>query len=170
MITEDAVELLRKVQKALREHPGQFDMDRWFYDPTADVDDEPEEDAWGRIMVEDPNLVPDVPLVKTLTGSCGTTACIGGWAVALAGERVRPGLSIQTEAERLIGWVREPSTNEGCSAERWLNNCPLFHVARWPGTLLDRYCGAKDGSAEQAGVACIAIDRWIEAGGDPDLF
>lgn len=166
MITKDAVELLRRIQKALREHPDRFDMDRWFYDPARGYADEPALDSWGQYVVEGPHLVPDVPMMKGLTETCGTTACIAGWAVALSGERVQPGMSIQTEAERLLGWVRPERTN----GTTGFGHCPLFHVGRWPGDLLDRHCEAADRTAEQAEIACEAVDRWIESGGDPNLF
>ena len=52
--------LLRKVQKAILDHPDQFCMDRWFSDCNS---------------VDQP------------AGGCGTAACIGGWAVFLSSKK-----------------------------------------------------------------------------------
>lgn len=59
--------LLRRVQKAILAHPDQFEM--WLlFQPTLYFNHDP------------------LALYTMPAGGCGTAACIGGWAIHLAGK------------------------------------------------------------------------------------
>lgn len=159
MISSEGIELLERVKAAILAEPDHFDMDFWWTVP-ADGNGIHLDDNGCWIVDRSRQAVPDdAPLLGHMSG-CGTTACIAGWTVALAGERVRPGALIEYEARRLVGYGQDPLH---ASAHA---RCPLFYVDDWPDWLKDAFEEAES-PAEAAAVACEAIDLWIGSQTDP---
>lgn len=132
------IRLLRRVQRAIPNHPDQFEMSWWFTE---------------RLHFK----VQSRP-----AGGCGTAACIGGWAIHLAG---------------LNGRVRKPLVDTG-KYRRKTNSAPmarkllrlseadgdrLFARSSWPKPFYDRYYHATT-LRQRAKAAADRIEHFIKEG------
>lgn len=126
-------------------HPGQLDMDRWF-----GMDDHPYPSDFDIAREERFNPVHN----------CGTTACIGGWAVALN----PPGKNEEDPEkgyhfalfvyDRAIDLLQ--ITEEQAEA--------LFHAEQWPDPFCGQYYGA-DTPEARAKAAVARIGHFIATEG-----
>jgi hypothetical protein len=128
------VELLEQVKQHILMEPRRLDMGLWSH-----------------------NCDPDNPD----NSPCGTTACIGGWAIILAGEKEGgwPG----GQAARLLGLSKEQASL-------------LFHVSYWPDEYRLRYRDIQESEvpipnsrALKAQIVAERIDFFIKTNGTDRL-
>ncbi len=133
------IRLLRKVQKAIKAHPDQFQMRTW-YSQFLDIDGGPFVSA----------------------GGCGTAACIGGWAIHLHWRKLEVEKTYQAAKGKpetiyeIAKWILRLSRTQ---ADK------LFDGHMWP----DDYQGDYEDSKtpeEQAAVAIRRIDHFIKTKGE----
>jgi hypothetical protein len=140
------VKLLRKVAKHILEEPRRFRME-FFQHKAA-----PGEALSTQGVYDPTHTVP----------SCGTVACIAGWAVPLAGMRVGTDmygdlLPVACGRDWFAAGSRALALNEE-QADR------LFLHDEWPSKFYQGYEGAKS-AKKRAQVAAERIEHFIKTGG-----
>lgn len=136
-----AKELLLRVREAILKEPARIRMANWRLT---------KRDQYLLVMHNDHAAIPP----------CGTVGCIAGWLVELHYKHPHSVVTVQYAASKLIGWRDKIGID-----------CPLFFTSDWPEDLKDKeYDLYTSGTPEYAAVVAAAIDRWIEADGDPERF
>jgi hypothetical protein len=119
--------LLLRVKKHILEEPARLHMADWIRRRRTDA-------SSGRALTH------DYP-------SCGTAACIGGWAIILS--KKRPSVDIFGQAARILGLETDAAQD-------------LFVVSHWPTKFL---AGASDdGKQKTAEIVAKRIDHFIQFG------
>jgi hypothetical protein len=124
------IELFEKVKQAIVAEPERFDMSLW-------------------VLSDFVNEFDSTKGFKENT--CGTTACIAGWACVLGTDDNVKALDVPGRASALLG-------------PRWEQAEQLFYTKYWPSKFLVPYEEGTEQEAAQA--AADAIDRFIACGGD----
>lgn len=140
------VELLQQVKVKILEHAASFDMTTWFN--TGSTDD-PCEILKTRSLAQ---------LQAEVESKCGTTACIGGWSLLLAGKS-QPSYRLMNSATALVldlDWDVETQRSEEAA------RLTLYY--KWPKEFQVPYGSAKT-SFERAQAACARIDHFILTNG-----
>lgn len=98
------IELLTKIKEQILREPERFDMSCFF-----DEEDDP------------------FPPFTDDGSYCGTSACIGGWAIFLSDKKLNsPGEHMDDKAQALLGFPKRELTS-------------LFYANCWPEDLRDEY-------------------------------
>ena len=166
------VELLREVQVRIRQHPYHFNMEMWiddiemaksFYEPYWKLDEGARSAIFGRLISEDE--------------SCGTTACIAGWAVACASNKAKELAKNAVLYSNSI-FYNSMSTVAGKLLD--LPNTDLFYAEYWPEPFKSEYDEltnkgysypeTEEGIKRCAEIACEVIDHYIEHNGWHDSY
>lgn len=131
------VKLLRRIQKHILDEPRRFVMERSILKSTP-----------GFTFNSDNNTIQRLP-------SCGTAACIAGWAVELtthdANEQSPE--SLLSSAAKLLN-VEETTS--------WVEH-PLFYTTFWPSPFRWKYLSAKTPKA-RAKIVSARIEYLIKTG------
>jgi len=131
------VPLLRKVQKQILDEPKSFMMRTWILTGNP-----------GSVLYTDKDC--NGKQGETEFTSCGTAACIGGWAMLIAGQGYTS--SIFEAAADLLGLEKDLSN----ATSR------LFNTAYWDEDLRTAYEKVGQSLECRAKIACEQIDRYIE--------
>lgn len=120
-VSPDTAEKLRRVVAAIK--PEHLDIDKWL------------------------SVGPDGDREAFFAGkpTCGTVACLAGWACAVLG-RGKKYSAISTAAQSLLG-LNDPQSFD------------LFQISRWPGRFVDFYEQAESDGNNTAGKLAALRDR-----------
>lgn len=129
---------LRQIQKLILKYPQRFDLYNWY--------------GVGAVPDKRDRFIYVVPAMEA--PSCGTTACIAGWAVAKYDGTVIREDSMEKQAAEILGLTKRQAGR-------------LFYIDDWPDAFLDPYENARDVSdaITAANIAADRIDHFIKTKG-----
>lgn len=147
------IKLLRKIQKAILKYPNHFDMDNWFMDTNMEDDND------DIIKLVNLNGGTCEKMITPRAKSCGTTACIAGWALHYNKVKLE-------DFEGNIDFVRS-TTEKTAARELGLDeeqSKRLFFESYWPREF--RYLESFESKEDTAFRAAARIDHFIATGGE----
>lgn len=124
--------LFRRIRDHILEEPRRFFMSAWVVRDSGK-----------------PSL--GYSFASTERPPCGTAACIGGWAVILAGEKATNSGRTQARARKLLGLTKAQA-------------CGVFGISMWPSDLRERhdFYDPAESDRKRAGRKARAAARVID--------
>ena len=148
------IELLNKIKSHVLEEPKRVWMGDWRI-------------RWGdqtEISVGMRRGIDWEYLLQLSKPSCGTTACIAGWAVELGGDGDMKGFPYELRGRKL-GFPYELRGRKLLGLNSYAQSDRLFYVASWPEQFRKRLAVAPPQSHEYAQVVADRIDWFVKTEG-----